>query len=194
MLSRLAEDLLYLWPPMKCETKCPLNSLKVETVLGAILLKHTLASSLSVVGKAMHMISSGTPYRCMSVLNDFRWSSRSFDPSYASTYASRTWLEGEKRWPVLWRVSRFDGLACLVRRTLAFSWRSSSYPSSLRHAYHATFQFSRMINVLLIIYTILIVNSLIFGCIFKAKVNHLHISVGFCLRYSISNFLSIFLI
>lgn len=71
---------------MKCETKCLLNSLKVEMILGAILLKHTLAGPLSVVGKAMHMISSRTPYRCMRVLNDSKWLSGSFNLSYASTY------------------------------------------------------------------------------------------------------------
>ena len=34
VLSMAAEDLLYLCPSMKCVTKCPLNSLKVETVFG----------------------------------------------------------------------------------------------------------------------------------------------------------------
>lgn len=70
---------------MKCETKCPLNFLKVKTVLGVIWLNHTLVGPLSVVGKALHMISSKTPCRCMKVLNDSRWSSGSFDLSYAST-------------------------------------------------------------------------------------------------------------
>ena len=67
-------------------TKSPLNSLKDETEFGAILLNHTRVGPLSVVGKALHMIFSGTPCRCIRVLNDSRWSMRSFDPSYASTY------------------------------------------------------------------------------------------------------------
>ena len=71
---------------MKCVTKSPLNSLKVETELRVILLNHTRAGPLSVVGKALHMISSKAPCRCMRVLNDPRWSRGSFDPSYASTY------------------------------------------------------------------------------------------------------------
>ena len=70
---------------MKCVTNSPLNSLKVEMELGDILLNHTRVGPLSVVGKALHMISFGTPYKCMRVLNDSRWSKGSFDPSYAST-------------------------------------------------------------------------------------------------------------
>ena len=67
-------------------TKSPLNSLKVETKLGAILLNHTQAGPLSVVEKALYIISSRTPYKCMRFLNDSRWSKASFNPSYASTY------------------------------------------------------------------------------------------------------------
>ena len=70
---------------MKCVTKNPLNSLKVEMELKAILSNHTRAGPLSVVGKALHIISFRTPCRCMRVLNDSRWSEGSFDPSYAST-------------------------------------------------------------------------------------------------------------
>lgn len=40
--------------------KCPLSSLKVEMVLGASLLNHTLVGPLSVVGNALHMISTST--------------------------------------------------------------------------------------------------------------------------------------
>ena len=71
---------------MKWVTKCPLNSLKVETMLRANLLNHTLASPLSVVVNALYMISSKTPFRCLSVLNDSRWFGGSCDPSYTSTY------------------------------------------------------------------------------------------------------------
>ena len=73
IFSRITEDLLYLCPPMKYVTKCPLNSLKVEIVLGA--------APLSVVGNALHMISSRTPCRCIKVLNDSRQLSGSLDLS-----------------------------------------------------------------------------------------------------------------
>ena len=89
MWSRLAEDLLYLYPLIKWVIKCPLNSLKVETVLGVSLVNHTFASPLSVVGNTLYIISSRTPCRCLRVLNDFRWSSGSFDPSYVFTCGMR---------------------------------------------------------------------------------------------------------
>ena len=89
MLSMAAKDLLCLCPPMKCVTKCPLNSLKDDTVFEVSLLNHTLAGPFSVVGKALHIISSKTPYKCMRVLNDSKWSSRSREPSYASTCGIR---------------------------------------------------------------------------------------------------------
>ena len=63
----------------------PFNSLKVETVFGVSLLNHTLVGPFSVVGKALHIISSKALCKCMKVLNDSRWSSGSFDPSYVST-------------------------------------------------------------------------------------------------------------
>lgn len=72
MFKKLAEDLLYLCPLMKCMMKYPLNSLKVEIEFGVILLSHTLADPLSVVRNALHIISSGTPCRCIRVLNDNR--------------------------------------------------------------------------------------------------------------------------
>ena len=70
---------------MKCVINSPLNFLKVKTELGAILLNHTWVGPLSVVGKALQMISFGAPWRCMRVLNDSRWLKGSFDPLYAST-------------------------------------------------------------------------------------------------------------
>ena len=66
--------------------KSPLNSLKVETELGAILLNRIQVGPLSAVGKSLYMISSLNPCRCIRVLNDSKWSRRSFDLSYASTY------------------------------------------------------------------------------------------------------------
>ena len=74
MLSMATEDLLCLCPPMKCVTKCLLNSLKVETMFEVSLLNHILAGPFSVVGKALHIISSRNPYKYMSFLNDSKWS------------------------------------------------------------------------------------------------------------------------
>ena len=84
MFNRLAKDLLYLCPPIKWVTKYLLSSLKVETMLGVSLLNHTFTGPLSVVRNALYIISSVTPYRCMKVLNDFRWLSGSRDLSYVS--------------------------------------------------------------------------------------------------------------
>ena len=61
MFIRHAVDLLYLCPPIKCEVNWALNSLKVPIELGISLLSQILADLFSVVGKALHMISSGTP-------------------------------------------------------------------------------------------------------------------------------------
>ena len=85
MFNGLVEDLLYLYPPIKWVMKCPLNSLKVATVLGASLLNYTLTGPLSVVGNTLHIISSETPCRCIRVFNDSRWSSGFREPSYVST-------------------------------------------------------------------------------------------------------------
>ena len=57
----LDEERLCLCPPIKLLTNNLLNSSKELTVLGGILLNHTRASPLRVVGKALHIISSGTP-------------------------------------------------------------------------------------------------------------------------------------
>ena len=72
MFIRHAVDFLYLCPLMKCEANWALNSLKVPTELGASLLNQILADPFNVVGKALHMISFGTPYRCIRVLKDSR--------------------------------------------------------------------------------------------------------------------------
>ena len=61
MLINHAIDLLYLCPPMKCEVNWALTSLKVLIELGVSLLNQILAGPFNVVGKALHMISSGTP-------------------------------------------------------------------------------------------------------------------------------------
>ena len=61
MVNKLDEERLCLCPLMKLLTNSLLNSSKEPTVLGAILLNHTHAGLLRVVGKDIHMISSGTP-------------------------------------------------------------------------------------------------------------------------------------
>ena len=61
MLIKHAVDLLYLYPPIKCEVNWALNSLKVLTEFDVKLLNQIHAGPFSVVGKALHMISFGTP-------------------------------------------------------------------------------------------------------------------------------------
>ena len=60
MVNRLDEERLCLCPPMKLLTNNLLNSSKELTVFRGILLKHTRVGPLRVVGKALHIISSGT--------------------------------------------------------------------------------------------------------------------------------------
>ena len=68
MLIKHAVDLLYLYPPMKCDVNWALNSLKVLIEFGFNLLNQILAGPFSIVRKALHMISVGTPLRCIRVL------------------------------------------------------------------------------------------------------------------------------
>ena len=68
MLIKHAVDLLYVCPPMKCEVNWALNSLKVLIEFGNNLLNQILAGPFSVIGKALHIISFGTPWRCIRVL------------------------------------------------------------------------------------------------------------------------------
>ena len=56
-------SVLYLCPPMKYVVNWALSSLKVLTELGVSRLNQILAAPFSVVGKALHMISSATPWR-----------------------------------------------------------------------------------------------------------------------------------
>ena len=60
MVNRLEEEHLCLCPPIKLLTNNLLNSSKEPTMLGGILLNQTRAGRLRVVGKVLHMISSGT--------------------------------------------------------------------------------------------------------------------------------------
>ena len=68
MLIKEAVDFLYLCPSMKCVVNWVLNSLKVLTELGVSRLNRILAAPFSIVGKALHMISSATSRRCISAL------------------------------------------------------------------------------------------------------------------------------
>ena len=58
------------------------------------LLNQILAGLFSVVEKALHMISSATPCRCIKVLIDSKWSKGSLDSSWSPTVAYRTLVEG----------------------------------------------------------------------------------------------------
>ena len=120
MVNRLEEKCLCLYPPMKLLTNNLLNSSKELTVLGGILLNHTRASPLWVVGKALHIISSGTPWRCIVVLKVAIWSKRSYALSYESkegifNLEGKGWLlmEVVKRESVQWTKS-FRGFALLM--------------------------------------------------------------------------------
>ena len=81
MLIRHVVNFLYLYPLIKCEANWALNSLKVSMELGVNLLNQILEGPFSVVGKALHMISSATLYKCIRVLKDSKWSRGSLDPS-----------------------------------------------------------------------------------------------------------------
>ena len=126
MFCMAAEDLQCLYPLMKCVTRCPLNSLKVETMFGVSLLNHTLASPFKVIGKAIHIISSETPCKCMRVLNDSRWLSGSLDPSYALLWGGRKSL-------MQWTGSQSSGLIhpnWWIPVPLGHSSSCPSFPSS----------------------------------------------------------------
>ena len=71
---------------MKCAVNWTLNFLKVLMELGVNWLNQILAAPFSVVGKALHMISSATPWRCIKVLKVSRWSRRSLTSSWLSIY------------------------------------------------------------------------------------------------------------
>lgn len=98
---------------MKWVTKCPLNSLKVEMVLGANLLNHTLAGPLSMVGNALHIISSKTHCRCIRVFNDSRRSSGSLDLLYTFSCGIQN------------LIGRGKEVTCVVKGELVW-WTSSS--------------------------------------------------------------------
>ena len=61
MFIKHAVEFLYLCPLMKCDANWALSSLKELMELDVSLLNHILMGPFSVVGKALHMISSGIP-------------------------------------------------------------------------------------------------------------------------------------
>ena len=109
MVNRLDEERLCLCPSIKLLTNSLLNSSKELIVFGGILLNCTYAGPLRVVGKALHIISSGTPWRCIVVLMVAMWSHGLRVPSYESkedilNLESRGWLlmEATKGESVRW--------------------------------------------------------------------------------------------
>ena len=87
MVNKLDEERLCLCPPMELLTNNLLNSSKELTEFGGILLNHTRAGPLRVVGKALHIISSRM------------WSNESHVPSYESKEGNLN-FDG-KGWPLM---------------------------------------------------------------------------------------------
>ena len=135
--TKLDEERLCLCPPMKLLTNNLLKSLKELTEFWGILLNHTRAGLLRVVGKALHIISSGTPRRCIVVLKVAMWSNGSRVPSYESkegnvNFNGRGWplMEAVKGESVLWTKSsiRFALLMfSFISSMTFFIWSISSF-------------------------------------------------------------------
>ena len=115
IVSKLDEECLYLWPPMELLTNNLLSSSKELTVFGGILLNHTYVGPLRVVGKALHIISSEIPWRCIVVLKVAMWSHGSHVPSYKSN-AGILNLEG--KWWLLMDIMKGES----VRWTKSSTW------------------------------------------------------------------------
>ena len=80
---------------MKLLTNNLLNFSKELTVFRGILLNHTRASPLRVVVKALHIISSKTPWRCIVVLKVAMWSHGHAFHHMSPTQISWTWKAGD---------------------------------------------------------------------------------------------------
>ena len=74
---------------MKCRTKESLNFLKLASEDDTNLLNQTQAAHLKVVGKDLHMTSSGVCCRFNNALKDSMWSSGSVCPSYVFKWGSQ---------------------------------------------------------------------------------------------------------
>ena len=96
MLRRWPIGFLCLCPSMKWQTKPLLSCSKSAIVPRGILLNHTLAAPVSVVGNALHIISSGVIYSNISVLKDSMWFKGSLELLYDSNCGRRNF--GGKGW------------------------------------------------------------------------------------------------
>ena len=99
MVNRLDEERLCLYPPMKLLTNNLLNSSKELTEFGGILLNHTHAGPLRLIGMALHIILFGTPWRCVVVLKVTMWSKGSHVSSYESKEGILNF--GGRGWPLM---------------------------------------------------------------------------------------------
>ena len=99
MVNKLNKERLCLCPSMKLLTNNLLKSSKKITIFGGILLNYTRASPLRVVGKALHIISFGTSWRCIVVLKVAIWSNGSRVPLYESNEGILNF--GGKGWPLM---------------------------------------------------------------------------------------------
>ena len=130
IVSRLDEERLCLWHPMKLLMNNLLNISKELIVFGGILQNQTRAGPLRVVRKALHIISS-TLWRCIVVLKVTMWLHGSRVPSYESNEGifnleGRGWLlmevmKGElvrwtksSTWLVLLMFSLISSMALLI--------------------------------------------------------------------------------
>ena len=120
MVNRLDKECLCLYPPIKLLTNNLLNSSKELTELGGILLNHTRVDPLKVVGKTLHIILAGTPWKCIVVLKVAMWSKGSRVPSYESkegtlNFGRRGWplMSAVKRESVLWTKSSTGFALCI---------------------------------------------------------------------------------
>ena len=115
---------------------------------------HTLAVPFNVVGKALHMISSGTPWRCMVVLNVAMWLQGSHVLSYESKVGilnleGRGWLmmDAIKGESVLWM--RSSTLFCSSQGVLHLLYGSLNLIHLSLQVWHSTSDStSRMISSL----------------------------------------------
>ena len=126
MVNKLDEERLYLYPPMKLLTNNVLNSSKKLTEFRGILLNHTCAGPLRVVGKALHITSSRTPWKCIVVLKVAMWLKGSRFHCTNPKKASWTLEEEGDRWWKPWKGSQSYELS--PPSDLPFSYFPSSHP------------------------------------------------------------------
>ena len=130
MVNKLDEERLCLFPPMKLLMNNLLKSLKELTVPGGILLNHTHTGPLRVVGKALHIISSRTPWRCIVVLKVAMWSKGHVFHHTNPKKASWTLEARGDYWWKPWKKSQFCELNLLQGLPFSYSPTSHPWPSS----------------------------------------------------------------